>query len=105
MGTTGEVRIDVGAALPATEIPLLAATVRGARATLFTVDGDVARARTVPVLGELGGSLFVGPALLAETLVVTQGRTLLHDGDRVDMTRGRPVADPRRRAAAAEGTR
>jgi membrane fusion protein (multidrug efflux system) len=103
VGTTGEVRIDVGAPLPATEIPLLAATVRGARATVFTVDGDVARAKTVPVLGELGGSLFVGPVLAPDTLVVTQGRTLLHDGDHVDMTKGRPVAKPA--PTAAEGTR
>jgi membrane fusion protein, multidrug efflux system len=104
VGTTGEVHIDVGEPLPATEIPLLAASVRGARATLFAVDGDVAHARTVPVLGELGGSLFVARDLAPESLVVTQGRTLLHDGDRVDVTKGRP-AEGAARAAAKEDAR
>jgi membrane fusion protein, multidrug efflux system len=101
VGTTGEARIDVGEPLQATEIPLLAATVRGARATVFAVEGDVARARTIAVLGELGGSLFVARALAPETLVVTQGRTLLHDGDRVDMTRGGPPQS----SAMKEGVR
>jgi RND family efflux transporter MFP subunit len=83
VGTTAEIRLEVGEALPATEIPLYAATIRGAKATLFTVVDDVARSRTLPVLGEAGGSVFLDPALRAGTSVVTEGRALLGDGDRV----------------------
>ena len=84
VGTTGEVRIDVGTPVPATEIPLYAATVRGSKANVFVVDHDVAHTQTVPVLGEAGGSLFVGRVLPPESAVVTEGRALLEDGDRVD---------------------
>jgi hypothetical protein len=34
--------------------------------------------------GEKGGSLFVDPALRPGSRVVTEGRALLKDGDRVD---------------------
>ena len=84
VGTTGEVHIDVGTPVPATEIPLSAATVRGSKASLFVVDHDVAHSRTVAVEGEAGGSLFLEPALGPETLVVAEGRALLEDGDLVD---------------------
>lgn len=87
VGTTAEVLVDVGEAQPATEIPLLAARVRGHSATIFTIDSGVANKRTVPVLGERGGSLFVAPELAAGTLVVTQGRSLLADKDKVDARR------------------
>ena len=100
VGTTGEVHIDVGQPLPATEIPLLAATVRGARATVFIVVGDIAHALTVPVLGERAGSLFVGPALEPHARVVTEGRTRLHDGDHVDLTR---AAAPAATGPAVDG--
>jgi RND family efflux transporter MFP subunit len=83
VGTTGEAHLEVGKPEPATEIPLYAASVRGAKATLFIVEGDVARARTVDVKGEIGGSLFVDPSLPAGTRIVTEGRALLNDGDRV----------------------
>jgi membrane fusion protein, multidrug efflux system len=98
VGTTGEVHIDVGEPIQATEIPLVAATVRGARATVFIVVGDVAHALTVPVLGERGGSLFVSRALEPKARVVTEGRTRLHDGDHVDVSR-----DPAPAAPAADG--
>ena len=84
VGTTGEVHIDVGTPVPATEIPLYAATVRGSKANVFVVDHDVAHTQTVPVLGEAGGSLFVGRTLPPESAVVTEGRALLEDGDHVD---------------------
>ncbi|HVZ72784.1 MAG TPA: efflux RND transporter periplasmic adaptor subunit [Polyangia bacterium] len=90
VGTTGEVHIEVGTPQPATEVPLYAASVRGTRANVFVVDGGVAHARTVSVLGEAGGSLFVDPTLPAETGVVTEGRALLEDGDRVE---AKTVAD------------
>src|SRR5262249_19717770 len=51
VGTTGEVHIDVGQPVPATEVPLYVASVRGSKASVFTVDGDVAHKRTVNVLG------------------------------------------------------
>jgi RND family efflux transporter MFP subunit len=83
VGTTGQVHLDVGEPVPATEIPIYAASVRGKKATLFVIEGDVARARTVAVKGEVGGSLFVEAALAPGTMIVTEGRALLADGDRV----------------------
>jgi membrane fusion protein (multidrug efflux system) len=83
VGTTGEVRLQVGQPVSSTEIPLYAATVRNNKAKLFTVDQNVAHAQTVPIRGEAGGSLFVDPSLSAGTAVVTEGRGLLEDGDRV----------------------
>jgi membrane fusion protein, multidrug efflux system len=81
--TTGEATLEVGKPEPATEIPLYAAAVRGKKATIFVVEGDVAHARTVDVKGEIGGSLFVGTSLAAGTRLVIEGRALLDDGDRV----------------------
>ena len=87
VGTTGEARIEVGKPEPATEVPLYAASIKGAKATVFVSDGPqgsaVAHARTLPVLGEAGGSLFVTPELSPESYVVTQGQVLLQEGDRV----------------------
>jgi RND family efflux transporter MFP subunit len=83
VGTTGDVRVEIGAPLPASELPLFAATVRGSKASLFVVDGTTARRRTVAVLGEAGGVLFVEPALAPGTPVVAEGRALLEDGDAV----------------------
>ena len=84
VGTTGEVRIEVGEPVAATEVPLYAATVRGDRATVFVVAQGVAEAHTVAVEGEAAGSLFLATALAPESLVVTEGRALLDSGDRVD---------------------
>ncbi len=83
VGTTGEVRLQVGEPITTTEVPLYAATVRNNRANVFTVDHGVAHARTVAVKGESGGSLFLDPSLLAGASVVTEGRALLDEGDRV----------------------
>lgn len=85
VGTTGEIRIDVGEPSPAIELPLYAASIRGEKANLFVVDGDVAHSRTIPVKGEIGGSVFLAPDLKAGSRVVTEGRALLEDGDRVSM--------------------
>jgi RND family efflux transporter MFP subunit len=87
VGTTGEVHLDVGKPEPATEVPLFAASVRGTKATIFVVEGDVARSVTVAVKGELGGSLFVDPSFAAGVQVVTEGRALLADDDRVSAKR------------------
>ena len=94
--TTGEVaHRRRRSRIPATEIPLFAASVRGTKATVFVVDGDVAHAQTFAVKGEIGGSLFVDPALAAGTQIVTEGRALLSDGDRVS---AKPEAEPDGRA-------
>ena len=83
VGTTGEVRIEVGEPQPATEIPLYAATLRGTKATVYVVEGDVAQAKTLAVKGEGGGQLFLDTALPAGAQVVTEGRALLENGDKV----------------------
>ncbi|HEX4459182.1 MAG TPA: efflux RND transporter periplasmic adaptor subunit [Polyangia bacterium] len=81
--TTGEVSIGVGEPRDVTAIPLDAAKVVNDKATVFVVDGDVAHARTVPQLGETGGTLYVDRQLPPGARVVTEGRALLRDGDRV----------------------
>ncbi|HSO38893.1 MAG TPA: efflux RND transporter periplasmic adaptor subunit [Labilithrix sp.] len=83
VGTTAEMTVEVGEPEPATEIPLLAAKVRGKAATIFVVDGATVKSVTVPVVGERGGSLFVKPELPAGARVVTQGRSLLANNDHV----------------------
>jgi RND family efflux transporter MFP subunit len=82
-GSTARISIDVGQPQPATEVPLRAATVRGDKATLFVVEGDVAKQEIVPVLGEAGGTLYLAPKLAAGKAVVVEGRALLDDGDKV----------------------
>jgi RND family efflux transporter MFP subunit len=84
VGTTAELAIDVGAPQPATEIPLIGASVRGTKATVFVVEGQVARKGVYTIEGERAGSLFVAPSLRPGSRVVTEGRTLLKDGDRVE---------------------
>ncbi len=81
--TTAELAVEVGKPVPGTGIPLVAATVRGSKATVMTVDGDVAHKQTFEVVGESQGTLYVNPALADGTLVVTEGRSTLQDGDRV----------------------
>jgi RND family efflux transporter MFP subunit len=91
VGTTAEIGIDVGAPVPATQLPLYAASIRAEKAVLFVVDGDVAHTRTVLVRGEVGGTLFLAPDLAPGTRVVTEGRALLEDGDRVSVKEAAPV--------------
>jgi RND family efflux transporter MFP subunit len=83
VGTTGEVFIDVGEPLAATQIPSYAATVRGAKATLFVVGDGIAHQRSLPVLGEKSGVLYFARDALGDARVVSEGRALLKDGDRV----------------------
>ena len=86
VNTTGEVRIEVGAPKPATAVPLGAASISGAKGTLFVVEHGVAKKRTYASLGEDATTLYLEPALAAGTLVVTEGRALLADGDPVAAT-------------------
>ena len=83
VGTSAEISVDVGRPVPATELPLTAATIRVGKATIYVIEGEVARRRVVPVLGERDGSVFVEPSLQAGSRVVLEGRALLQDGDRV----------------------
>ena len=85
VGTTVEVFVDVGTSVPALELPLSAAKVKNGKASVFAVAGDVAKATSVPVLGERGSSLFlaVDAGLAAGALVVTAGRGLIGDGAKV----------------------
>lgn len=84
VGTTAEMTIEVGEPERTTEIPLIAASVRGPKATVFVIDGQSARKNVYSVKGERGGSLFLDASLPAGAHVVTEGRALLQDGDRVD---------------------
>jgi RND family efflux transporter MFP subunit len=83
VGTTATVAIDVGEPVAATLLPLRAATIRGDKATVYAVENNRAKRHVVPVLGELGGTLFVDPSLPAGASIVVEGRALLDDGDQV----------------------
>jgi RND family efflux transporter MFP subunit len=84
VGTTAELQVDVGEPMPAVELPLRAATLRGETATVFVVEGGVAKKRSVPVKGESGASVFLDAgALKPGAQIVSEGRALLSDGDRV----------------------
>lgn len=94
VGTTGEVHIDVGEPVPATEVPLYVATLRGDKATMFVVEGDIAHAKTFPVKGEAQGRLYVDTKLPAGAHVVAEGRALLEDGDKVTAKVGDEAPPP-----------
>ncbi len=83
VNTTGEVTIEVGSPVPAVAVPLVAASITGSRAGLFVIEGDVVHKRTFEILGEEGSGLYLETALRPGTRVVTEGRALLADGDRV----------------------
>ncbi|MDB4942666.1 MAG: putative Co/Zn/Cd efflux system rane fusion protein [Labilithrix sp.] len=91
VGTTAELHIEVGTPAPVSMIPLSAALVRGTKASVFVIEGDVARARTFALKGELAGKLYLAQTLAPGTRVVTEGRALLSDGDRVTATLEPPV--------------
>lgn len=84
VGTTAELVLEVGEPAAAIELPIAAASVRGKKANVFVVDGEVARQRSLEVLGEAQGRLYVAPKSLSEgAQVVTLGRSQLREGDRV----------------------
>ncbi len=64
VGTTAEIHVDVGEAVPAIETPLLAAKIRGRSATVFVVEDGVAMKLSVDVIGERGGSVFLSAKTL-----------------------------------------
>jgi membrane fusion protein, multidrug efflux system len=108
VGTTAELVVEVGQPLAATEVPLIAASIRGTRATIFTAAAGIARQGVFEVLGERRGRLFVETKLLAGAQVVTEGRALLKDGDpveaklEVDAPEPAPTAPPTAVAGTVE---
>lgn len=82
VGTTAELSVDAGLPVNAAEIPLKAASVRGDKATVFVVEGNIAKKRSIDVYGEAMGTLYVDPSLIGAQ-VVSEGRALLNDGDTV----------------------
>ncbi len=85
VGTTADLTVAAGAPVPATEIPLAAAAVKGSRATLFLADHGRSRKVVVAVLGETGGNLFVAKTLPASAQVITEGRVLLKEGESIQV--------------------
>ncbi len=82
--TTAELALDVGQPLPATALPLSAASIHASKATLFVARDGVAHTTLARVVGEDGGAIFVDAATVpAGTHVVTDGRTTLSDGDAI----------------------
>lgn len=81
---TAMLTLSVGQPRAASQVPALAASVRGSKAALFVVRDNVATRQTVAVLGEASGQLYLDPvALPPGSSVVTEGRALLENGDRV----------------------
>jgi len=83
VGTTAEMSIKIGTPEAASVIPGIAASVRETSATIFIVEGDRAKKVAVPVKGESVGTLYVDTSLKAGTRIVTEGRSLLTDGDAI----------------------
>jgi membrane fusion protein, multidrug efflux system len=83
VNTTGEARLEVGQPQPASAIPLDSASISGSKAVVLVADKGVAHKATYKVLGERGGTLYLDTALAPGTLVVTEGRAALADGDPV----------------------
>jgi len=83
-GSTAVVHVEVGNAVAATFVPMYAATQDEGKAKLYVVDHGVAHAKTLRVSGEVGGAVYFAVATLpVGSMVVTEGRALLSDGDKV----------------------
>lgn len=85
VGTTAVASVAAGKPVPSLALPLSAAVLKGDKALVFVADGGSARKATASVLGQSQGTLFIKPApeLVDGALVVTVGRSLLKDGDRL----------------------
>ena len=94
VGTTAEMDIKIGTAESASVVPGIAASVRDTSATVFVVDDAHAKKLVVSVKGESLGTLYVDPNVLKPgTRVVTEGRSLLVDGDAIVATLISPAAE------------
>lgn len=102
VNTTAELRLDVGQASPATQIPLNAAEVRGDKATIFLVEGNIAHQKVFKMLGEREGQLFLDTALQPGAVVVTEGWSALIEGDRVQAKILQASAAPPREGATLQ---
>jgi membrane fusion protein, multidrug efflux system len=86
VGTTAELGIKIGTPEAASIIPGIAASVREKSATVFIADGARARKVVVAVKGESLGTFYVDPSLKAGAHIITEGRSLLADGDSIVAT-------------------
>jgi membrane fusion protein (multidrug efflux system) len=86
VGTTAMVEVEMEQSRPALELPLSAARIKGDSATLFVLQGDRAEKLQASVLGERDGKIFVEPSFPEGTKVVSEGRSLLANGDAVTST-------------------
>jgi RND family efflux transporter MFP subunit len=93
VGATADLTIEVGKPEAATIVPGIAAAVKSDKATLFVLQGDRAKKVVVSVKGEVLGTLYLDASLPAGTRVVTEGRSLLVDGDQV-VAQIEPTAKP-----------
>jgi RND family efflux transporter MFP subunit len=85
--TTAELSLDVGTPVDATAVPLASASIHSGKATLYISNAGLAKQTLVKVIGERGGTLFVDAAVVpAGTNIVTEGRTILSDGDAITAT-------------------
>jgi RND family efflux transporter MFP subunit len=83
VNTTGEATLSVGEPVRATAVPLPAASITGAQATVFVAEGGVAHKKTFHVLGERGSDVYLAADLKPGALVITEGRFALANGDTV----------------------
>ena len=75
-------------------VPLTAASITGSKAALFVVEDGIARKKTFAVQGEEGSDLYLETALAPGANVVTEGRALLADGDRVTVKEAETAQRP-----------
>ncbi|MFO0586789.1 MAG: efflux RND transporter periplasmic adaptor subunit [Polyangiaceae bacterium] len=105
VGTSADLRVDVGEPRDVTEIPLVAASVKGSKATVCVVDSGLARFVTAQLVGERDGSLFVDGKVAPGALVVTEGRAMLNEGDHVTALEGfAPAPAPEAPAGSASAS-
>jgi RND family efflux transporter MFP subunit len=91
VGTTAELSIDAGQPKDAVQLPLAATSIRNGKATVFVVEGGVAHTKSVSVIGESAGIIYLDAKELAPgARVITEGRNLLTDGEAVDAREAKP---------------
>ncbi len=81
--TTAELSLDIGAPIPATAIPLIAASVHGSKTNVYVIADGIAHSVRAKLVGERKGTYYVEPTLPAGSYVATEGRGLLDDNNKV----------------------